>query len=199
MSSKKAFLEELNQNKVVILLETNLCPSRPNNCYALSILHGSNSLKFFPKKHLRKVYQYQNQIDEYALQQVAWLLSSLLHLLGYNQFPEVQPPEFQLPERSINDDLETFHRQIVDLGINHKNLVNERIEVFHYQMLDDNQLNELKQAIAKYNTERTFFQKVFRRYHSMEAADENHKYVQFNGSRITIYYKKKSLSNCLLL
>ena len=186
MSSKKAFLEELNQNKVVILLETNLCPSRPNNCYALSILHGSNSLKFFPKKHLRKVYQYQKE-DEYALQYVAWLLASLWHLLANEQFPDFERPEFQLPERSINDDLETFHRQIIDLGINHKNLVNERIETFHYQMLNDNQLNELKQAISKYNTDRTFFQKVFQRSHSMETADENHKYVQFNGSRITIY------------
>jgi len=85
---------------------------------------------------------------------------------------------------SINDDLEWFNRRILDFEINHRDLLEEVIETFHYELLNDDQLKELKNSIAKYNENLPFFKRLFA-YHPMEEANSNEKYLQYICKRYT--------------
>ena len=123
--------------------------SHLENCYAVTLLHGLNSLQLFSKYDKETAYQYQKEEDKYKQKSFWRKIFS-----GMNFVTE----RFV---RSINDDLEWFHRRIRDSGINSTNLNDERIQSFHYQIQDDNQV--------------------------MDKTDSNDYCTRFNCIRVTMY------------
>ena len=159
--------------------------SRYHNYCALTILHGSNTFKFFSEDHRRLAYQYQNQDINYMSDNFHYEVNekespTQMRLLGPTAIKQVKI------RPSINDNLEWFNRRILDFGINHRDLSEEVIETFHYELLNDDQLKELKNSIAKYNENLPFFKRLYA-YHSMEEANLNEKYLQYICKRYTIY------------
>ena len=159
--------------------------SRLENCYAVTLLHGSNSLKFFSEKNIKIAYQYQKQDDKYE-ENSFWRKI----FYGMNFVTE----RF---ERSINDDLEWFHCRILDSGMSNTNRINERIQTFHYQMQDDDQMKYLKNLVDKHNNQSLF--KRLRAYYSMAKTDSNYNYARFNCIRVTMYSNNGTMEKFLFL
>ena len=86
-------------------------------------------------------------------------------------------------EQSINDDLEWFQSRILENAI-YSNVDNENIKTFHYQMLENNQVEDLKNSIAEYNKNLLFFERF---YPYLEKTNSNHTYARFKCKRITMY------------
>ena len=142
-----------------------------SNCSACTILHGSHSLKFFPKGHVRIKYDYEEQSENRNIH------APFVH-------HTVAPIKY---EWSINDDLEWFRLQIRDLGLNHRHLMNEVIQLFHFQRLDEDQIDELKVSIKKFNNNLSFFKRLYA-YHSFTETEANESYLLFNCKRLTYYF-----------
>ena len=154
-------------------------PSRLGNNLAFTFLSGSIG-KFPLGNNQGMTYQYQKQ-DEF--EQKSFLLT-LVH--GENWVTE----KFK---GTINDDLEWFQSRILENGIT-SNVDNEIIKTFHYQMLDDNQVEALKNSIAKYDKNPSFF-KRFYAHNSMEKANSNDTYACFNCKRVTMYFNNGRRKN----
>lgn len=142
--------------------------SRLENCYAVTLLHGSNSLKFSSENDKKVAYQYQKQDDKYEKDDKENFLRKIFN--GMNFVTE----RF---ERSINDDLEWFHRRILDSGMSNANRINERIQTFHFEILDDNQVKNLKNSMDKHKDY----------------------YARFNCIRVTMYSNSEAMENLIFL
>ena len=156
--------------------------SRLGNCRAFTLLSGSIDGIFLSGNHQAVADQYQNQ-DEFELKSFWWPLVHRL-LGGENWVIE----KF---ERRVNDDLEWFQSRILESGIN-SNVANESVKMFHKQMLDDNQVKDLKNSIAKCNKNLSFLKRL-------EKNNSKDTYVRFNCKRVTIYFKnEKKGKRCAL-
>ena len=163
--------------------------SRLENCYALTLLHGSNSLKFYSENDKKVAYDYQKQDDKNE-EKSFWRK----FFYGMNFVTE----RF---ERSVNDDLEWFHQRILDSGMSNTNRItefNERIQTFHYEILDDNQVKYLKNSMDKHNNNQSFFNRL-RAYYSMEKTNSNDNYARFNCIRVTMYSNNGTMEKFLFL
>lgn len=146
--------------------------NRSDNCYALTVLHGSKSFKLFSQNNQKMAYQYQIKQDKYKPENFWWKIA--------NNFVT------ERFERSINDDLECFQQRILEYGIGQTNHANEFLETFHYQMLDDNQVENLTNSIDEYNNNLSFF-KRFNTDYSRENANLNENYTRVDCIRLTMY------------
>ena len=135
--------------------------SRLENYFAVTLLHGSNSLQLLSEFDEETAYQYQKKEDKYE-QKRFWR----------KIFPDMNFVTERFV-RSINDDLEWFRRRILDYGINSTILNNERIQSFHYQIQDDNQV--------------------------MDKTDSNDYYVRFNCIRVTMYSNNGTMKKYFFL
>ena len=169
--------------------------SRLVNGFALTVLHGSKSLKKFSANHQKMAYQYQNQgnkLDQkfLAFKKFWHSIKDFMSFYGMHFITE----RF---ERSINDDLEWFYGRIHDFGINNTNLSNEYIQTFHYQMQDDDQMKYLKNSMDKHNNQ-SFFKRLHA-FYSMEKTDSNDFYARFNCTRVTMYSNNRTLKTYIFL
>ena len=140
-------------------------------CSACTILQGSHSLVFSPKERLKIKYDYQDKTENRVQ-------------YSTTVFHTVAPIK---TEWSINDDLEWFRLHIRDLGLNHRHLMNELIQLFHFQRLDENQIDELKVSINKYNNNLSIFKRWYA-YQSISEIEAIENYLQFNCKRLTYYF-----------
>ena len=103
--------------------------SRLDNGFALTVLHGSKSLNFFSANHQKMAYHYQNQENKFDQKFLAF--KNVWHSIKDVYSSDAMNCVTERFERSINDDLEWFHRRIHDFGMNNTNLINEHIQTFH--------------------------------------------------------------------
>ena len=157
------------------------------NDYAFTILHGSNSFKFYSRDYQKMAYSYQKQDDEHRMPS---LWQQFVKCWRRNEI-----------KRSINDDLELFHRRIQESGFKNDYFF-ERIETFHNKTLYETEEleKELDNSMVQYtwyNENLSFFRFLFA-YQAIKKPRSNDKYIQFNCRRVTIYYKNTE-STCKLL
>ena len=187
--------------------------SRSGNCHAITFLSSSIEHKMLSKiaqrmadhesqYKKRMAYQYQKQ-DAYEpksfwrrfLRSCIRFLRSFLRRLrltakrltanssathGPYHGGDWATEKFK---QSINDDLEWFQSRILENAI-YSNVDSEIIKTFHYQMLDDNQVEDLKNSIAEHNKNLPFLDRF---YAYLEKTNSNHTYARFNCKRITMY------------
>lgn len=142
--------------------------SRLGNGHAVTILSGSISDKFVTDNNQRIAHQYQNQQNH---QKSVW-------------WKIVHAGIWVIVNERINDDLEQFQSRIIDSGINNMNQEYESINTFLFQMLSDNQVENLKKSMSKF--------KRFYVDYSMKKACSNDIYVRFNCTRVTLYINNET-------
>lgn len=145
-------------------------PGTSGKCSACTILSGSHSLSFYPKSHLRLKYNYEDAEKEYG------------HLKKFLVVPGDDVV-------SINDDLEWFRQRLLDDGINHRYLLDEIMDLFYYQKLSENQIDELKKSITKYNNNLPIYKRLplINAKHSLTEIEPTEKYLEFKCKRLTFY------------
>ena len=145
-------------------------PNLLGNSYAFTILEGFHFWKIVSENYRKNRYYYQEEEEQY----------------------EQQPLALAKPRRrrSINDDLEWFRRRIIDFGITHRNLVDEDIYTFHYELLDDNQISRIKKEVQDHNNSRSFLQRWSGTHPEIKLTqtDPSDNYLEYNCKRRTFYF-----------
>ena len=156
---------------------------RSGNCHAITFLSGSIEHKFVSRNIQEMAYQYQKP-NQYEQKSLLW---KIVHAAYYGE--KWVTRKF---EQSINDDSECFQSRMLENGINGYD-VNETINTFHYQMLDENQVKVLRNSIANYNKNLSFFKRFYANvFNSMEKANSNDTYVRSNCKRVTMYFNRRT-------
>ena len=137
------------------------------NCHAFTILYGFQNRVIVSKDDRNRRYQYQNADDE--LKEISLETNS-------NGIC-----------RSINDDLEQLRQRILHHGIAHRHLVDENVNLFHYQMLDQDQIDQMKKTVENYNKNR-YVRFGIREKLTVYQNDPNDNFLEFNCLRMTLYF-----------
>ena len=157
----KSTMEDYLENKSCL-------PRHFGNCYAFTVLDGFHHRKLVSKNYRDSKYQYQvieNRVDQNFLRTI---------------------PDGVLI--SINDDMERFCQQIITRGISHRHLADENVSLFHYKMLDENKINQMKQTVQNYNDHLSIWQRLSGRQMIMTQNDPNDNFLEFNCLRITFHF-----------
>ena len=176
----KTYDSRLRKNSLIAQILSFIASHRSSmfNCCACTILHGSHSLAFDSERQYQKEYNYDEHEKIYKESMARY---------DYKSGPSPDVIYRNIFRKSINDDLESLHSRILDFGINHRHLRDEVIHTFFYKILDDDEIDELKISIRKYNENLSFFKRLFAS-HSFPKIESNQKYLRFACKRHTYFF-----------